>query len=180
MNIFFKIHSHLYCYLPHIYSAAVFIQPNYNHPSGLLFIQSQFKIMLKCLPIFKIISIQITCNLNSSVWISVISKRLNYQCSRHKRHGLYPWIGKIPWKSVWQPTLVFLLGESRGQRSLAGYSPQGHKQSDTTEATQHRHTLQGAFLTQGLNMCLLPLLHWQANSLPLHHLGSPIDSNNFT
>ena len=62
MNIFFKIHSHLYCYLPHIYSAAVFIQPNYNHPSGLLFIQSQFKIMLKCLAIFKIISIQITCD----------------------------------------------------------------------------------------------------------------------
>ena len=33
-------------------------------------------------------------------------KELNYQCSRHKRHGLYPWIGKIPWKSVWQPTLA--------------------------------------------------------------------------
>ena len=28
-----------------------------------------------------------------------------------------------------------LAGESRGQRSLAGYSPKGHKESDTTEAT---------------------------------------------
>ena len=33
--------------------------------------------------------------------------------------------------------------------------------------------LQGTFLTQGLNTYLLPLLHWQADSLPLHHLGSP-------
>ena len=32
-----------------------------------------------------------------------------------------------------QPTPVFLPGESHGQRSLAGYSPWGHKESDTTE-----------------------------------------------
>ena len=32
--------------------------------------------------------------------------------------------------------------------------------------------LQGIFLTQRLNLCLLCLLHWQADSLPLHHLGS--------
>ena len=31
--------------------------------------------------------------------------------------------------------------------------------------------LQGIFLTQGLNPCLLP---WQADSLPLSHLGSPV------
>ena len=33
--------------------------------------------------------------------------------------------------------------------------------------------LQGIFLIQGLNPCLLSLLHWQADSLPLHHMGSP-------
>ena len=33
----------------------------------------------------------------------------------------------------WQPTPVFLPEESREQRSLAGYSPWGHKESDTTE-----------------------------------------------
>ena len=32
--------------------------------------------------------------------------------------------------------------------------------------------LQGIFPTQGLNPYLLPLLCWQADSLPLHHLGS--------
>ena len=42
---------------------------------------------------------------------------------------------KIPWKRAWQPTLVFLPGESHGQRSLASYSPLGHKERDTTEAT---------------------------------------------
>ena len=43
------------------------------------------------------------------------------------------WIGKIPWRKTWQPTLVFLPGESHGQRSLAGYSPWGHKESEMTE-----------------------------------------------
>ena len=37
------------------------------------------------------------------------------------------WVGKIPWRREWQPTPVFLLGESHGQRNLAGYSPWGHK-----------------------------------------------------
>ena len=46
-------------------------------------------------------------------------------------------MGKIPWKRKWQPTPVFLPGKSHGQRSLVGYSPQGHKESDTTEATLH-------------------------------------------
>ena len=45
------------------------------------------------------------------------------QCRRDKRHGLDPWIGKVPWRRAWQPTLVFLPRESHGQRSLVGYSP---------------------------------------------------------
>ena len=51
--------------------------------------------------------------------------------------GSFPGVGKIPWRRAWQPTPVFLSGESRGQRSLAGYSPQGHKELDTSEATEH-------------------------------------------
>ena len=39
----------------------------------------------------------------------------------------------IYWRREWQPTLVFLLGEYYGQRSLVGYSPWGCKESDTTE-----------------------------------------------
>ena len=39
----------------------------------------------------------------------------------------------LGWRSKWQPTPVFLLGKSHGQRSLVGYSPQGGKELDTTE-----------------------------------------------
>ena len=42
------------------------------------------------------------------------------QCWRHKKHGFDPWVRKIPWRRAWQPTLVFLPGESHGQRSLNG------------------------------------------------------------
>ena len=49
------------------------------------------------------------------------------------RPGFNPWVGKILWRREWQPTPVFLPGEFHRQRSLAGYSPWGHKESDTTE-----------------------------------------------
>ena len=45
----------------------------------------------------------------------------------------------IPWRRKWQPTPVFSPGESQGQRSLEGYSPRGHKELDTTEATACTH-----------------------------------------
>ena len=41
-----------------------------------------------------------------------------------KRCGFNPWVGKIPWRGKWQPTPVFLPGESQGQGSLADYSPE--------------------------------------------------------
>ena len=50
-----------------------------------------------------------------------------------RRCGLDPWMGKIPWKREWFPTPIFLPGEVHGQRSLAGYSPWGHKELDVTE-----------------------------------------------
>ena len=55
------------------------------------------------------------------------------QCRRHRRLEFDPWVGKIPWSRKWQPTLVFLPEKFCGQRSLVGYSPWGHKESDMTE-----------------------------------------------
>ena len=52
-----------------------------------------------------------------------------------RRHRFSTWVGKIPWRRAQQPTSVFLPGESYGQRSLAGYSPQGLKESDTPEVS---------------------------------------------
>ena len=43
------------------------------------------------------------------------------------------WIGKISWRRDRQPTPVFLLGESHGQRNLVIYSPWGHKELGMTE-----------------------------------------------
>ena len=58
------------------------------------------------------------------------------QCRRHKRPGFNPWVRKIPWNREWQPSPVFLPGKFHGQRSLAGPSPRGHKESDTIEHAQ--------------------------------------------
>ena len=52
---------------------------------------------------------------------------------QHRRPGFNPWVGKIPWRREWLPTPVFLPGEFHGQTSLAGYSPWGCKEWDTTE-----------------------------------------------
>ena len=46
-----------------------------------------------------------------------------------------------PWKRKWQPTPVFLPGESHGQRRLAGFSPRGCKESDTTERLHFHFSL---------------------------------------
>ena len=64
-------------------------------------------------------------------WLS--GKEPACQCRRHKRHRFDPWVRKISWRRAWQPTSVFLPGETHGQRSLAGYSTWGHKELDTTE-----------------------------------------------
>ena len=56
-------------------------------------------------------------------------------CKRHRGRRFDPWVKTIPWKRKWQPAPVFLPGESHGQRSLAGYSPWGCRELDTTEAT---------------------------------------------
>ena len=53
-----------------------------------------------------------------------------------KRHSFNPWVRKIPWRSAWQPTLVFLLGECHGQRSeWATYSAWDHTEVDTAGVT---------------------------------------------
>ena len=47
------------------------------------------------------------------------------------------WVKKIPWRREWQPTSLFLPGESHGQRSLEGYSPCGRQELDMNEMTEY-------------------------------------------
>ena len=77
----------------------------------------------------------------------VSGKEPTCQCRRCKNHGFDPWIRKIPWRRAWQPTLVFLPGEPRGQRSLVGSSPWGHKELDMIEGTLHACMLTETFKT---------------------------------
>ena len=67
----------------------------------------------------------------ASLWLR--GKEPACQCRRLR---FDPWVRKIPWMRAWQPTSVFLPGESHGQRNLEGYSLQGGKELDVTEATE--------------------------------------------
>ena len=62
-------------------------------------------------------------------------------CRRCKRHRLSPCVRKIPCRRKWQPTPVFLAGESHGRRNLAECGAQGCKESDTTEAPSLTHVI---------------------------------------
>ena len=109
-------------------------------------------------------------------------KESTCQYMRHRRHRFYPWVGKIPWKKTWQPTPVFLPGESHGQRSLVGYSAKGAKSriqlkwlSPPTYIFMHTHTYTNGILPSNikewnnpydLGQCFLNynvyMYHWES------------------
>ena len=65
-------------------------------------------------------------------WASLVAQLVKNP-PEYGKPGFDPWVGKIPWRRERLPTPVFWPGEFHGQRSLAGYNPWGHKESDTTE-----------------------------------------------
>ena len=73
---------------------------------------------------------------NMAVNIGSVNKEQNI-LKEHRRFGFDSWVRKIPWRRKWQPTPGFLPGKPHEQRSLAGYSPWGHKEKDMAE---HAHT----------------------------------------
>ena len=76
--------------------------------------------------------------------VVLVVKNLPANAGDIKDTCLIPWLGKIPWRRAWQPTLVLLPGESHGQRSLAGYRPWSRKESETTEATLYACTFKSS------------------------------------
>ena len=60
-------------------------------------------------------------------------KESTCQSRRFRRCRFSPWIGKIPWRRKWKPTLIVLPWKSQGYRSLTGSSLWGHKELHTTE-----------------------------------------------
>ena len=67
-----------------------------------------------------------------------------------KRRGFNPWVGKIPKRRKWQPTPVFLPGESPWTEEPGSYSPRGHKKLDMTEHT-HKEMKKWCTNTQPLS-----------------------------
>ena len=43
-----------------------------------------------------------------------------FEPATRRIHEFNPWVGKVPWRRAWQPTLVLLPGESHELRSLVG------------------------------------------------------------
>jgi len=58
-------------------------------------------------------------------------------CLQCRRCVFYPWVRKIPWRSAWQTTPVFLTEKFHGQRGLVGYSSWGCKRVRHNRVTEH-------------------------------------------
>ena len=66
-----------------------------------------------------------------------------------------PWVRKMPWRRRWQPTPVFMPGESHGQRGLADYRPRGRTVGHDRSSLAHTHML---ITVSIFVVCLLLLL----------------------
>ena len=83
--------------------------------------------------------------------------------------SIYLWIIVVHiWRRKWQPTPVFLPGESHGQRSLEGCSPWGLKESNTTE----RLTRMQWYIVKQILLCLYIRLAFESYSKLLNPLGT--------
>ena len=84
-----------------------------------------------------------------SLWFS--GKEFTCQC---RKPGFDPWVGKMPWRRAWQPTLVFWPGEAQRPRILVGHSPQHRKEADMTKVTE----VACIYLADYLLLCLFVFL----------------------
>ena len=87
--------------------------------------------------------------------------------------------GRIPWRRTWRPASVFLPGKSRGQRGLAGSSPQGCKESDTTGHARRKDASPAGGLCCLSTFFPLGLLHaplylWREKHSRAAFIASPI------
>ena len=90
----------------------------------------------------------------------MVKKLLANAGDARERERFDLWVRKIPWSREWQPPPVFLPGEFNRQRNLAGFSPWGCQESDTTERLtlsyfQFFYIASFAHLPAGGNLALL-------------------------
>ena len=84
-------------------------------------------------------------------------KKPNCQCRRHKFH---PWVRKIPWRREWQPTPVFLAGESPRTEEPGGLQSMG-SQRVRHYLAQHTRTSSSRGILSFLGPLCLPPWWWR-------------------
>ena len=78
-------------------------------------------------PAYRFLRRQYLCTNTSGLPNQLSGKEPTCQCRGYKRSRFDPWVRKIPRRRAWQPTPVFLPGESCGLRRLSGCNPRSHK-----------------------------------------------------
>ena len=103
-------------------TAGVVIRFFYSFPSSSPFFTALLKNIIKYIQMYNC-----TSNIYKKLWAfngaSPVARwpRIHLSMQEmYRRPGFIPWVRKIPWRKKWQPTLVFLPGESQGQMSLHG------------------------------------------------------------
>ena len=76
--------------------------------------------------------------ISGSSQVSLVVKNPPIDAGDIRDTGSIPGSGRFSWRRAWQPTPVFLPGESHGQRSLAGYNSWGRKELDLNDLA-HMH-----------------------------------------
>ena len=74
----------------------------------------------------------------------------------------------MPWRRKWHPTPIFLPGKSHGQRSLAGYSPWGHKVLNMTELLNNNNNI---LHMRGLKFSKTFISFWKSKDWYLEELA---------
>jgi len=113
--LFYQSRVDLQCCVNLRYTTAIWY--TYIHTHGYIFMGS---------PIYIYIYIYIY------IWAPLVAPTAKNRL-QYRRHGFDPWVGRMSWMRAWQPTPVFLPGESHGPKSLVGYRSEGRTDSDMTE-----------------------------------------------
>ena len=90
----------------------------------------------------------------SNSWDSLVAQMVK-RLPATRETGFNLWVGKIPWRRKWQSTPVLMPGKFHGWRSLMGYSPWGHKESDTTERLHFTNSCYQVKFTNNFSICLI-------------------------
>ena len=109
------------------------------------------------------VNLQLNHSLSYSILVTVFFSSLKFYLVLFQ--VFYNTFRVLTWSRKWQHTPVFLPGKFHGQRTLVGYSPWGHKESDTTE---HIYSFLGFFFTD----IFKPTFHLSTASISILFSGS--------